>query len=151
MIFILYFIFLLNSIWYIDVMFLVEHLHDFDGEYFVYTNGCEVENLENVDIVKNYHGQILSTNIAFADSILMNIDNVASEKIVLENESINTIKELLDIDILEEINVGGDIVLYNCYTSKLCRKIMSINGPINIQIAIEDNIISIGYPYLVDY
>jgi hypothetical protein len=151
MIIILYLIFLINSIGYLDAVFLVENFSGFDGEYIVYTNACEAENIANVDIVKNYHGQILRTDIEFAGSILTSINNVASEKIVLKNTSIDAIKLLLDIDVLEEVIVGNDVILYNCYTDNLNRKVMSKIGYINIQIAVENNMISIGYPYLVDY
>ena len=104
-----------------------------------------------MDIIPNYNGQIFITKIDNANSILYGVNNVACEKIVLKNISIDYVEDVLDFDIIEEVLVSENIVLYNCYTHKLDRKVVSNNGVFNIQIAVENEIISIGYPYLIDY
>ena len=151
MIIIIYMMILLSLIPNSNTAFLVEKFKDVDGEYVVYTNGFETENINNVDIVKNYKGQIFTTNISNANTLLFNIDSVASEKIVLKNMPINSIKDILNLDVLEEICVSDNIVLYNCFSNKLDRKVRSNNYVFNIQIAVMCDTIAIGYPYLVDY
>lgn len=132
-------------------IFLIEYFDNCNGDYVVYTNSTYVEELRGVDIVKNYNGQILYTDISNFEKILNNVDAVASEKLLLYDTNLEYIDSILGIEILEEVVVNDDIVLYNCYTSKLNRKVSSRYGYMNIQIAINNDSILIGYPYLVDY
>lgn len=131
--------------------FLVEDMKVFDGEYYVYTNSSYDLDLEDVLVVQNYLGQIYITDIENYKNILMSIENVACEKVVLKNVSIEEVKEKLKVKILETIDVGNGIILYNCYCKNLQRSINSNVGKINIQIAETNDSICVGYPYLVDY
>lgn len=131
--------------------FLVEDLKVFDGEYYVYTNSSYNLNLEDVLVVQNYLGQIYITDIENYKSILMSIENVACEKVVLKNIAVEEIVEKLKAKILEMIDVGNGIILYNCYSKNLQRSINSDVGKLNIQIAVTKDSICVGYPYLVDY
>ena len=146
-----YIIIILNSILSFENSFLIEFFTGYDGRYVVYTSEYQVDKLENVDIVKNYNGQILATNIENSSTILYGIEKLASEKIVLCGVSIEHISNILDMDILEIVYIKDNLILYNCYTKKLPRKVVCDKGYMNIQVAITHDILSIGYPYLVDY
>lgn len=117
----------------------------------MYTNSSYNLNLEDVLVVQNYLGQIYITDIENYKSILMSIENVACEKVVLKNISVEEIVKKLKAKILETIDVGNGIILYNCYSKNLQRSINSDVGKLNIQIAVTKDFICVGYPYLVDY
>ena len=135
----------------LSVQFLVEFFLEYEGRYVVYANEYQVDKLESVDIVKNYNGQILATDIENSSTILCGIEKLASEKIVLCDISIEDISSILDMDILEIVYINDDLMLYNCFTKNLPRKVLYDKGYMNIQVAMTHDIVNIGYPYLVDY
>lgn len=151
MIIVMYIIIILNSILSFENSFLVEFFREYEGRYVVYANEYQVDKLESVDIVKNYNGQILATDIENSSTILCGIEKLTSEKIVLCDISIDDISTILDMDILEIVYINDDLMLYNCYTKSLPRKVVCDKGYMNIQVAMTHDIVNIGYPYLVDY
>ena len=132
--------------------FLVENFKNYSGEYFVYVNDCVMKNLQDVVTIKNYNGQILKTSIKNYNNVLTNIKGVSSETIIFNNVEFCDIANKLNLSIKETEHVGCDVKLYNCYTNKLDRNIVTASGKVNIQIAIySSGDIYVGYPFLVDF
>ncbi len=132
--------------------FLVENFANYNGQYIVYVNEYSEVNVEDVVSVKNYNGQILKTTINNYCCVLKNINAVSSETIVLNDISIDEVKCQLNLNIKSTELIGGGVVLYNAYTSKLNRTINTSCGKVNVQIAVYPmGKVYVGHPFLVDF
>lgn len=147
----MFLIYILLLVFSFDTNFLIEDLAKYDGEYIVYTNTSY--DIELLDVIKvdNFNGQIFKTDIKNYRLLLNSIDHVSSETVVLNNVSLDVILKKLNATVKEKVKVDNVLTLYNCYSNKFSRMVDSYNYKINIQIAVSNNLISVGYPILVDY
>lgn len=131
--------------------FLVEDFKNYSGEYIVYTNSTYLNEIEDVVIVSNYNGQVYKTNIENFAKVLTNVSAISSETLELTNVEIDDVLNKVDAKIIEIVKVSNDITLYNCYSKKYKRYVVSNGNKINIQIAVTYQMLNVGYPVLIDY
>ena len=129
---------------------LIESFIGCSGEYIIYTNESYIED-NSVMACDNFDGQICRVDIKEYKDLIYRIPYISSEKIVLYEYNFKDIISMLNLTIKEIVTVYDGLILYNCYTNKLPRFVSSNIGKINIQIAVSDSEINIGYPILVDY
>lgn len=131
--------------------FLIEDFKYYNGEYVVYTNECYLDYLQDVNITSNYLGQVYKTSISNYNKVLLNVKALSSETIILTNIDIEKVLNETNAKIIEKVCVMEGLTLYNCYSPKYKKYVLSNNQKINIQIAISNNAVNIGYPVLIDY
>lgn len=130
---------------------LIERFHRFNGNYTVYTNENAYIEDSVVATIKNGNGSIYKTSLGNYKCVLSHLTQITSETIVLNEQDVNKVLDYLDAEIMEIIPVYDDLILYNCYVKSLPKVIYHNQEKINIQLAITNCAMSIGYPMLVDY
>lgn len=128
-----------------DDSFLNKFLH-LDFNYIVsYSSSVEDDNLIDVGFIKI--GNYKSDNLK--DLNKSNSKYITSETIILNNISVDQVLSLFDAKVLDSYNIDNILVL-NCYTSKLSKVCYVSNKKFNLQIAINENEIKVGYPTIAE-
>ena len=119
--------------------------------YFYYTSQKNID-FKNATIIDCGSAYIVKCDILDAKNVKNNLDNVLGESVRISVFSIDESQSIISkyqSRILYKENID-DYCIYYCYDSSL-PKFVSINGQkINIQIAVKQNTIDIGYPLILN-
>lgn len=117
--------------------------------YILYTNKMQT-NLTNCTVVKNGNGSIVFSSFSEAGNIYNLATGVCGEAVEIENTNINihTILNKLKAKIksVQQIQHGQ---VYNCYSKKFSGGLWDNGNKVNLQIAVNQNKIVIGYPLIL--
>ena len=110
----------------------------FSGEYFLYT--VDVAGRFEIQTTEGNAEELLSvTNIVLGEGYLFDADEV----------SLSDILNYFDAKIISTCRIG-DLLVKNCFSSRLGDYVMQGDKKVNLQIAITDDCIKIGYPLILD-
>lgn len=124
-----------------------------NSTYCFYTQNASFD-IPNTTKIKNGMGNIIKCQLRFADETKQKLDVIFGESICLQNYDENQ-KSLLVQNvspITKKIESIEKIKIFYCYDSLLPRFVCVFGQKINLQIAISNNAITVGYPLILgDY
>lgn len=120
-------------------------------QYTFYVSGS-VDKINNATVTKNGNASVVSCSAEFSGNIKNQLSDILGESVCFYKPSQKTANYILDMltsKILFSENVQENKICY-AYDETLPRFVMVNNQKVNLQIAINDNFIKIGYPLILD-
>lgn len=115
------------------------------GTFFLTTNSPLSTSVKGV---KNGGGYVYSFNKSTLNSAGLNLKNITSQSVVLNNKSFNYIQQKLNLKIVSKSNTNNVMEILG-YSNKL-KNFVYVNGnKVNIQIALNKTNAIVGYPLIL--
>ncbi len=116
---------------------------DAEDFYITQTDSFSIKNNNN-----SYQNCLVKLNKSNHLSLENLTKNVSSQCVVINNKSLNYAIKKLNLKVLKKSSVAGLIEVVG-YTKKLPESVMVKGEKINIQIAVKNNKLIIGYPLIL--
>lgn len=122
----------------------------FSGLYRVYISSSQEFEMDNVNKIKNGNITILESSNINREKIMKYVDCYFGESLTIMSgvHSINEVFSFLSFKNLQ-IEQIDNITCYIGYCKGFSKFIMYENKRINIQIAVRDNMITVGFPIIL--
>jgi len=110
----------------------------FSGQYFIYT--VDNSGRSKIQITEDdAQGLLSATNVVLGEGYLFDIEKVSIEETL----------DYFDAEIISSCRIG-DLLVKNCFSSRLNEHVIQGEKKVNLQIAITCDCIKIGYPLILD-
>ncbi len=118
--------------------------------YFFYSN--DFVNDINANVIRSGNSFIISCDASLASKVKNSLCDILGESVRIRNytnQTLNAIMQNYQNKIIKQ-EVIDNIEIFYCYDSSLERCVYFSNSKINVQIAVKDNEINIGYPLILN-
>lgn len=119
--------------------------------YFYYV--CETDlKLENATVISCGAQSIVECNLRYAQSVKNQLGQIFGESVRIKNCDKHYIDNILNNykDIIKYKEIIENYTLIYCYDKTLLNNVLLDGQKINIQIAIKDDEVNIGYPLILN-
>jgi hypothetical protein len=118
--------------------------------YYFYTTSVQ-NNISHASVVKNGNATIVSCSARYSCEVKSKLDGILGESVEISNPTnadFLALKNFVGNDIVFTEDVDGIHIVY-AYSSNLTGYVMVNGQKVNIQIAKNGNILTIGYPLIL--
>jgi len=123
-----------------------------NATYSIYCLNLNESLIKDVTIINNGNGYILKTDINKASYVKQNVSNILGESVSFYSQfnTINKILKLYNVDVKFTENFDNIFIIYGySQNPEFSQTIMVENFIVNVQIAFNKNILTIGTPIIL--